>query len=391
MTPAVLSRCKSLLLCVGLTCQASCSKDPELPAEPTPPMQPATSMALSDAATEVDDALTAHLARRFRERALAAAVTPTTAPAGPAALPDAVTPDGGRDALIWQSQGAQAVTAWVRWEPGKPPTVLAQRRGVWAFGRGDIWGWRVRRRMVRVCDAGECAQADGVCAPGSAEGGPLSGRLDEVAWVGLLGGKQYPVGPVLPKTVAVDLGTPGLHRWIELLGQAEQRVLVRVVTETMSCGAMNGGSAEDVRLVALPTGAWSDPWVMEDEALMTEAHRDDLAAVSVGGDAVTPPHLQALHLHLSTLGQWSLETEWLQEPKGDARPDQGARVRIAPRQLPGLWQEALADAPKLSGAALAPPAGALAVGETHAGWSWLQRDVPRARALARFSAAATAP
>ncbi len=384
----------------------ACSREPERPQGGAPPQEFQVAP-LPQAATDTgDDLLLVHLQRRERDRLpVAPRVSFDMAETGlPAALPGAATPTATRDALVWRLRDRELRTWWLRCPASQACQKLAERGGLWAAAASEVVEWRVERRMVRVCDMADCADELGSCSPGAAEGGPLAGRLDEVFWVGLATGKRTRLGPRLPDRVAIDLGSPGLHHFVEPLASTGSGLLVRTVTETMACGAMKGGTASELGWVRPGASVLAAPWSSVDEAALLPACRDALADRADQQKSLPFEHLAAIYLDLDDAGRWTVVQEWQAEPLGSQRPDEAARTRLPGRSLSAPGTDPTPDAQPIESAQqfglvafqdppVVPPLlttwpklgpAVPGDGEHRAGWTWLPPYTNAAEMLEKF-------
>ena len=161
-----------------------------------------------------------------------------------------------RAVLVWRAAGPDVRTWWVEGQ-GADIEIVAERTGLWAFARDDIFGWHTTKRRIKVCDPVACAEQDGACVPTMVHNGPFAGRIDDVEFVGLISGQRHPLGARLPDSVAVGLGTPGFRRVWEPVVQTADGLVVDVRTETMACGAMQGEDHLERQRVLLPDGLLS--------------------------------------------------------------------------------------------------------------------------------------
>ncbi len=384
---------------VALALLLACSRENELLETGTLPPELQAPVALPQPVTDDgDEALWAHLARRRREPLtngphvafdMAATGSPTSLPAAPTAT-------ATRDALVWRSRGSEQHTWWLRCQTGEPCQKLAERNGLWLAGAGEIYGWLVERRMVRVCDMADCAEPDGVCNPGSARGGPLAGRLDEVFWLALTTGKATRLGPRLADQVATDLGSPGLHHYTEPLLAAGGGLLVRVVTETMACGAMNGGTAGEVALVRPGASLLSVPWLATDEAARLQTDHDELTQLAESQKLLPFLHLAAVYLDLDDAGHWHAEVEWRAEPTGSQRPDLAQRTRLVPIEIKpdsalNIGMIDLSDPPRLPAQVAVWPSVEAEPSAHLAGWTWLAPSAHITELVRKFKDSADPP
>lgn len=369
----------------GLVFALGCREQAALDVPLIDPAQRQRELAAAAGVPESDDA--------SRAVALAppatAAVPP--APATATELPAASTE--GQDALVWQEVGGKVRTVWVHLQPGASQ-VEGSRDGLWLAARDDIYGWKQTRRRVRACEPAACNDPNGSCESAMVGGGPFQGRIDDVELVGLLTGKRRPLGPRLPDSAALDLGTPGMHRFIRPTAQLGSLLLVQVVTETFSCGPMHGDTAVTARQAVIPDGALLP---IADSALEAELLRDiDPEQLRV----LAREHPKAggslrwltLHQHLGAGGQWSLEHEFGRGQLAELGPRavQTARARVT--ALPMAWQDLWNSAPVLAELADQLPAQPKEQGEIHAGWSWLRQvGDAKAQLRQRFLASAKGP
>lgn len=302
--------------------------------------------------------------------------SPATAPSPPQDHTTTVLADitVGRDVLVWQEVKGKTRTHWVHIH-GAASQVLGSRDGLWLAARDDIYGWKQTRRRVRACEPAACNDPDGSCESVMVGGGPFQGRIEDVELVALTTGKKRPLGPKLPDSAALDLGTPGLHRYIRPTAQLGPLLLVQVVTETLSCGPMHGDTAVEPRQAVVPDGALQPIADASLEAqLLQSIAAADLAVLSAEHpQAVGPMQWLTLHLSLGTDGAWALEHEFGRQQPSEVGPAvlRTARARVA--VLPAAWQEHWSAAPALAEVADELPAQPKELGEVHAGWSWVRQ------------------
>ncbi len=299
----------------------------------------------------------------------------------------------GQDALVWQEVNGKVRTVWVHLQPGAS-LVEGSRDGLWLAARDDIYGWKQSRRRVRACEPAACNDPDGSCESAMVGGGPFQGRIDDVELVGLVSGRHRPLGPRLPDSAALDLGTPGLHRFIRPTAQLGPLLLVQVVTETLSCGPMHGDTAVEPRQAVVPDGALlpiADA-SLEPELLNSLASQDVQLLDSEHPRANGPLRWLTLHQHLGVGGQWSLEHEFGREQAAEIGPGSVRTARAAVASLPMAWQDLWNAAPPLAELASELPAQPKEQGEVHAGWSWLRQSGAQRQLLRqRFLASTKAP
>lgn len=213
--------------------------------------------------------------------ATAAPPAPATATAAPVAATEAAASSDLRAYIVWRAVGP-AVSSWWIEGAGASWEVVAERTGLWLAARDDLYGWHITKRRIKVCDPVACAEEDGACVPTLVRNGPFEGRIEDVELVALVSGKRSPVGAKVPDNVALALGTPGFHRFVEPQIQRGERLVAHVRTETMSCGAMQGQDHADRVRVLVPQGLLvaeppATPTDGKDQVL-GEGPADDLAA-----------------------------------------------------------------------------------------------------------------
>ncbi len=317
---------------------------------------------------------------------LAAAPTTAQALAEGATLADlSADVSEGQDFLVWQRVEGKTVTWWIHLQGGDS-RVEGHRDGLWLAARGDIYGWKLKRRKVRACELAACAEEDGACVSVLVGGGPFQGRIDDVELVGLGTPRPRPLGPRLADSAALDLGTPGLHRYIAPTAQLGPLLLVEVVTETLSCGPMHGETTREMRLAVVPDGSLLPA---ADAAIETELlggipkesvdvlRHEQPAAVGL-------LRWLTLHQRREPSGKWTLEQEF-----GRDEPLTGGRtllrtLRAPVGELPAAWQDYRRQAPDLSAVADELPPPPKEQGEVHAGWSHIALAKERKEELRRL-------
>lgn len=370
---------------IGWLLAASCREQSPLDVPLIDPAQRQRELAAAAQVPESGDVTrTVALARPSTAAAASAEATATDLPS---------CASEGQDVLVWQEVGGKVRTAWVHLQPGASQ-VEGSREGLWLAARDDIYGWKQTRRRVRACEPAACNDPDGSCESAMVGGGPFQGRIDDVELVGLLTGKRRPLGPRLPDSAALDLGTPGLHRYIRPTAQLGSLLLVQVVTETFSCGPMHGDTAVTARQAVVPDGALLP---IADAALEAELlHGIDAEELRV----LAKEHPKAggslrwltLHQHLDAGGQWALEHEFGRAQMAEVGPGALKTARATVTALPLAWQDLWNAAPPLAELADQLPAQPKEEGEIHAGWSWLrQAGEAKAQLRQRFLASPKGP
>lgn len=312
-------------------------------------------------------------------------------PQTPTDLADGVTE--GQDALVWYEVKGKVRTVWVHIQPGSSQ-VVGGREGLWLAARDDLYGWKQTRRRIRACEPAACNDPDGSCESVLVGGGPFQGRIDDVELLGLTTGKKRLLGPKLPDSAALDLGTPGLHRFIRPTAQLGPLLLVQVVTETMSCGPMHGDTAVESRQAVVPDGALLPvaDGALEAELLSTIEPEELRVLGSEHPQANGPLRWITLHQHLGPDGSWSLEHEFGRSQLAEVGPSATHTTRARVATLPTAWQELWTLAPPLHEVAEELPVQPIEDGEVHAGWSWVrQAGERRAELRQRFLASQKAP
>lgn len=283
-------------------------------------------------------------------------------------LPAAATA-ADRHILLWRRAGKQTSTWWLQGQ-GNAWEIVGERAGLWTAGRGDVFGWRVVKRRIAVCDAADCAQEDGACRPVMVKSGPFEGIVEDGQWVGLLSGAAHPIGDRLPDKTAVALGSPGFLRRIEPVAQLGELLLVQVVTETWSCGSMHGRTAVDFRRLLAPDGVLlpmptPDPAVIEADGVAAGAALDSAHPKATGA-----LQWQTVHLRATATGEWRIDHEFAREEATEFGHAVWRSWQVPATVLPAFVDQALEAAPNLASAVAALPAvDPRGADDVHYGWS----------------------
>ncbi len=234
------------------------------------------------------------------------------------------------DILVWARTDKIARTWWLQGQ-GADWTLLAERNGIWSSGRDDVFGLRETVRRVRVCDPAGCADPDGGCTPLLVKSGPFAGRVYDAAWVALLGERATPVGTRMPDNTAVALGSPGLLHRIVPVAQFDDLLLVEVVTETWSCGAMNGRTVHDPRRLWVPDGHLSalTPGSSEGGVMATDGAQAEAELRAQFAAADGPLHWQGVHLRADAAFAWRVEHLFARDERTAAGFTLVRRVNVA--------------------------------------------------------------
>ncbi|MSQ82591.1 MAG: hypothetical protein EXR77_06690 [Myxococcales bacterium] len=298
-----------------------------------------------------------------------------------------------RDVLVWRSDSKSAHSWWLQggdqtWE------LVAERKGLWSAGRDDIFGLRQTKRRVQVCDPTACAAAEGECVPTLIKSGPFEGRIYDATWVGLLSGRITAIGSRLPTSTATALGSPGLlHRAIPV-GQLDEHFWFEIITETWSCGAMNGRTVSEARRVLIPDGLLLAATIGTTAAVLSAdaAAADDLIAASFPR---ATGHLawQTVQLAVSASGEWQLQHVFRRDEPTEAGFDIPRRATVPATAVPEELRQRLERAPALAAIMGQLQASADAEADsTYWGWSEVNLGATqRAAAQQRFLCAKDAP
>ncbi len=256
--------------------------------------------------------------------------TPVSAsPSAEMAVAAAAAATATADLLVWARTAKGARTWWLQGQ-GADWTLLAERNGIWSAGRDDVYGLRETVRRVRVCDPAVCADPEGACVPILIKAGPFAGRIYDAAWIGLLGERTTPVGPRLADNVAVALGSPGLQHRVLPVAQFDDLLLVEVVTETWSCGAMNGRTTHEPRRLWVPDGQLAPlvPGTGEAAVLATDGAQAQSALRAQFPAADGQLRWQIVHLRTDVAFAWRVEHLFSRDERNDAGFSLDRRVSV---------------------------------------------------------------
>lgn len=369
---------KRWILLGTLATLLACGRSPE-PAVPQPvraPIEPPPTTSLAQPTTA-----TALPAEGLPGETTPAQTTPAqSTPVGVPQLPtltelaDEGTATRAREVLVWRTRGKGHETFWL--QQGLDGTrILARRQGLWFAAGLDVWGWHVAERRIPVCDPADCAAEDGACTPVPLGTGPFAGRVEEVELRGLHSGRKVRIGARLPASTAVDAGSPGFVRRLLPLGQTGPRLLVRVRTETLACGAMQARVLQEDFVLLAGTGLLR-PWRPSAPlGGVISGHEPEEGEGPLAEDL-------APSLRLTADGVWTFAP-----PLADVGP---ATATDLPIETPASLHAWARDPPQVVGLPPVPPREAPP--SEAAGWSWL--DLPaadRASLRQRFAATRSPP
>ncbi|MBM4343190.1 MAG: hypothetical protein FJ100_07400 [Deltaproteobacteria bacterium] len=252
------------------------------------------------------------------------------------------------DVLVWARTEKLARTWWLQGQ-GADWTLLAERDGIWSAGRDDVYGLREKVRRVRVCDPAACSDPEGGCVPVMVQSGPFAGRIHDAAWVGLLGERAVPIGARVADETAVALGSPGfLHRTVPV-AQFDDLLLVEVVTETWSCGAMNGRTTHEPRRLGVSDGHLA-VWVPgggEAQVLDVDGKLAEQALRAQFPAADGPLRWQTVHLRIDAAHAWRAEHVFARDERTPAGFSLARRIAMTATSQFDDLADRLARAPDL--------------------------------------------